>query len=299
MVKAVIVQLLILLIPSFLLLRRQATFLYWINVFIISWFFYICYIYIPWANYGSAYLKYLYLIILFLILIISFRIRQRNTHTNASTYSKVAYFIVSTLLTVFLLNITIQHIKANYEKSEEINLYFPFKNGSYYIKSGGSNKWLNYHRSLDTIYHKAFDIIKINKYGYSGNSVFKPASRKEDLYIYSDSVFSPINGKIVDIINSEKDHHIGNQNDFKDLQANGIAIESNGYIIELIHFKQNSIHLNVGDSIKPGEFIGLIGNSGQSGQPHLHIHALNMELEPVNILFNGKSYQYNDIITVN
>lgn len=299
MLKAVMVQLSILLIPSFLLLRRQSILLYWINVFLTSWFFYICYIYIPWANYGSAYLKYIYLIILFVILTISFRNRQRNTHTNESTYNKVTYFIVSTLLTVFLLNITISHLKVDYEKSDEINLSFPFKNGSYYIKSGGSNNWLNYHRNLDTIYHKALDIIKINKYGYSGNSIFKPANRKQDLYIYSDSVFSPIGGKIVSVINSEKDHHIGNQNDFKDLKANGIAIESSRYIIELIHLKQNSIPLNVGDLIKQGEFIGLIGNSGQSGQPHLHIHAFNTELEPVNILFNRKSYRYNDIIIVN
>ena len=37
------------------------------------------------------------------------------------------------------------------------------------------------------------------------------------------------------------------------------------------HFQQNSIMVNVGDMINPGDKLGLLGNSGGSSEPHLHV----------------------------
>ena len=42
-----------------------------------------------------------------------------------------------------------------------------------------------------------------------------------------------------------------------------------GYII-LAHFKKNSIEVEVGEKITEGQFIGLVGNSGTTSEPHLH-----------------------------
>jgi hypothetical protein len=41
----------------------------------------------------------------------------------------------------------------------------------------------------------------------------------------------------------------------------------------LCHLKQGSVRVNVGQSIRAGEAIGLCGNSGNTTVPHLHMHA--------------------------
>jgi murein DD-endopeptidase MepM/ murein hydrolase activator NlpD len=41
------------------------------------------------------------------------------------------------------------------------------------------------------------------------------------------------------------------------------------------HFKQNSIRVRIGDKVTSGQTIGLLGNSGNSTEPHLHFQMQN------------------------
>jgi murein DD-endopeptidase MepM/ murein hydrolase activator NlpD len=40
----------------------------------------------------------------------------------------------------------------------------------------------------------------------------------------------------------------------------------------LAHFQSDTIHLTPGDTVAAGDLLGLAGNSGNSSEPHLHIH---------------------------
>lgn len=54
-------------------------------------------------------------------------------------------------------------------------------------------------------------------------------------------------------------------------QANFIFIlHEDGSIANYAHLKQNGVLVNIGDPIKKGQIIGLSGNTGWSGTPHLH-----------------------------
>lgn len=40
----------------------------------------------------------------------------------------------------------------------------------------------------------------------------------------------------------------------------------------LTHFQMGTIAVSVGDEVKAGDYLGRVGNSGTTSEPHLHIH---------------------------
>ena len=58
-------------------------------------------------------------------------------------------------------------------------------------------------------------------------------------------------------------------------------IESeSGYIAFLAHLKNESILLGEGEEVRKGDVIGLVGNSGNSTMPHLHINLFDQMDDP-------------------
>jgi murein DD-endopeptidase MepM/ murein hydrolase activator NlpD len=43
------------------------------------------------------------------------------------------------------------------------------------------------------------------------------------------------------------------------------------YVI-VAHMQQGSVRVQTGDEVHTGDVLGLVGNSGNSSEPHLHIH---------------------------
>lgn len=89
----------------------------------------------------------------------------------------------------------------------------------------------------------------------------------------------------------------------KSSEANYVVIGCNGFSISLVHFKSNSVLVKVGDQITVGQKVGLIGDSGFTDGPHLHIMAFRVNLSnertpvPLPITFNGKYYYRGDNFT--
>lgn len=61
----------------------------------------------------------------------------------------------------------------------------------------------------------------------------------------------------------DRDHPTGNH---------VILDHGNGEFSFLAHLKQGSVAVKVGDRVKPGDKLGLCGNSGNTSEPHLHYH---------------------------
>jgi hypothetical protein len=45
-------------------------------------------------------------------------------------------------------------------------------------------------------------------------------------------------------------------------------------VIKLAHLQRGSVTVQPGDAIAAGEIVGRVGNSGNSSEPHLHVHAV-------------------------
>lgn len=73
------------------------------------------------------------------------------------------------------------------------------------------------------------------------------------------------NGKVVSVREVFED---GNN---KDLEENYIFIQhDDGTVARYFHLTKNGSFVSKGDKVKAGDIIGLSGNTGQSGGPHLH-----------------------------
>lgn len=71
-------------------------------------------------------------------------------------------------------------------------------------------------------------------------------------------------------------------------QANFFLIEHGDETVWYGHFRQNSLNpalMSVNAVVKSGDLLGLVGNSGSSTQPHLHVHAVR-DGDPMPLHFN-------------
>lgn len=82
-------------------------------------------------------------------------------------------------------------------------------------------------------------------------------------------VVAPADGRIVFVADGYADTSPGINGD----NANHLVLDVGGsrYVV-LAHFKQGSVTVDVGDRVQQGQRLAAVGNSGQTNEPHLHMH---------------------------
>lgn len=91
-----------------------------------------------------------------------------------------------------------------------------------------------------------------------------------DYYCYDAPVTAPLDGRVIEVINTVPDNQIGEAN-LQNNWGNTIIIDHyEGLFTALSHLKQNSAKVSPGDYVKKGDIIGYVGNSGRSPYPHAH-----------------------------
>jgi hypothetical protein len=59
------------------------------------------------------------------------------------------------------------------------------------------------------------------------------------------------------------------------LAGNHVLIETTGAVIAVCHLQQDSVEVRIGQRIHVGDTLGRCGNSGNSTEPHVHVHAID------------------------
>ena len=162
---------------------------------------------------------------------------------------------------------------AGYESSVEYRL----PTGSQlFVFWGGETEFQNYHATAPTQRHALDLVVWENGATYSGTG-----ARNEDYYIWGEQVVAPAAGTVVAAENGMPDFEPGQLLSSMDpAEQQGISPLGNHVIIQtdeseyvvIAHMQKGSVGVGVGDEVAAGDEVGLVGNSGNTSEPHIHIH---------------------------
>lgn len=188
---------------------------------------------------------------------------------------------------------------------EALDLVFPLKGGVYYVAHGGSTEVVNYHVVVPP-QKFALDIVKLGRFGTRATGVYpKTLSRYA---IFGEPVYAPCSGKVLKAESTFPDL-IPPQSDPKNPAGNYVVIDCGKAMVLLAHLRQGSLQVSTGDWVNVGDLIASVGNSGNTSEPHLHIHAIRDAGEdlledllrtgvPVPLTFSGRFLTRNSLVRV-
>jgi hypothetical protein len=145
----------------------------------------------------------------------------------------------------------------------------PF-DGDWFISWGGEDPKDNHHIG-SAPQDRAVDIRKIIEGTGSETSRGDP-KRNESYGCWAQPIYSPIDGVVEVAVDGVPDNIPGELNRSSAL-GNYVMVRSpSGFVVVLAHFRQGSVAPRAGTQVKAGDLLGQCGNSGNSTEPHLHMH---------------------------
>ena len=187
-----------------------------------------------------------------------------------------------------------------------VTLSFPLEPGAYLVVNGGSGINTNAHlMTLDTSIPRfrewrgqsyGVDIVKLDGFGLRAHGVLPADPRAYG--IYGARVLAPCAGQVLLAVDGladmlvpevDRDHLAGNHVMLRCVDPN-----TNADVL-LGHLRPGSVQVRAGASVAVGDWLGSAGNSGNSGEPHLHVHAQRpgtagapLGGDPLPVLFGGR-----------
>ena len=189
-----------------------------------------------------------------------------------------------------------------------VDLAFPLRHGTYAVANGGSNELVSAH--VQTLGAERFRNFRGQSYGVDIIAVSAPGLRASGLaprdpgayVIFGETIYSPCSGTVLRAEDGVADMSPPDV-DRQHMAGNFALLHCKGAQVLLGHMRRGSVRVQSGASVAEGDVIGEVGNSGNTSEPHLHIHAQRpaesdafLSGEPLPIRLNGRFLARNDRI---
>ena len=166
---------------------------------------------------------------------------------------------------------------------QAVDLASPLR-GTHVVLNGGVSPFTNGHFRVHSQSY-ALDILGVNALG-SRASWFGSSRVLENYVIWGEPVFSPCDGTVSAAVDGLPDH-VPPARDTDNLAGNYVLIECGDIEVLLAHLRNGSVKVAAGQAVVTGDPLGEVGNSGNTSEPHLHIHA-ERGVEP-GVILDGRS----------
>lgn len=186
-----------------------------------------------------------------------------------------------------------------------VDLTLPLRGGGYYVANGGRLELLNAHlMTLTDDRFRAYrgqsygvDIVRLNRWG-----VRAPGPLPSDparYVIFGEPVYAPCGGTVVMAVDGIADQPPPRA-DRAHMAGNHVILDCGNVWVLLGHLRQGSVSVRAGETVCVGQRLGSVGNTGNTGEPHLHIHAQRpgttaepLGGDPIAIRFAGRNLVRN------
>ncbi|MCX4812988.1 M23 family metallopeptidase [Streptomyces sp. NBC_01239] len=147
-------------------------------------------------------------------------------------------------------------------------LRFPLE-GVWYVVQGGARP-LNHHAGVPE-QRGAVDLAGLGRYG----SRTRGGHELTAFAAYGRAVRAPCDGRVVSAEGAIEDQEAGPgaRARYQPPYGNHVFIDTGREIVKLAHLRAGSLTVSRGDTVRAGQLVGETGNSGNTTEPHLHLHA--------------------------
>lgn len=157
--------------------------------------------------------------------------------------------------------------------------------GDRWVAGGGPSNTAGHRRALIPVEGRAviaqrfaIDWIQVGKNGKTFRG--DPLDNKS-YYAYGAEAFAVADGVVAATLDGVPSNIPGPESravpiTLENIGGNHIVLDiGNGYYAFYAHLQPGSLRFKVGDKVRRGEVVGLVGNTGNSTEPHLHFHIAN------------------------
>lgn len=231
-----------------------------------------------WSILFPWWTPYLYGIAWSILTLLTFwQCRKQPLWPKRNTLSLLKVMILGIAIGCFSV-IGLQAVSGHFPPAvKTVSLTFPFKGSNYFILNGGNHSLISSHmKTLDEKFRNyrgesyGVDIVKLNQFGTRSSGLLPQALDQYE--VFGEPVYAPCAGRVV-----ASERHLPDmvppQPDRDHLLGNFVLLRCDAADILLAHFRQDGVAVDVDELVTTGQYLGDIGNSGNTNEPHLHIHA--------------------------
>jgi len=139
--------------------------------------------------------------------------------------------------------------------------------GEWLVLQGGPSPLQNHHLSA---YNQRFalDLVRLD-----GGRIFTDETGNASVHSWEQPLVSPVDGTVVAARGDMEDSEgLNLVTDPADAAGNVVVIELDaGHFVVLAHLRQGTLRVSEGDRVRKGQRLALVGNSGNTTMPHLHL----------------------------
>ena len=184
---------------------------------------------------------------------------------------------------------------------EAVDLAPPLRGGPFLVANGGSNGLVSSHvMTLADVprfrqwrgQSYGVDLVRLGPGGMRARGL--APSDPAAYAIYGDTIVAPCAGRVVAATDRLDDLPVP-ETDRAHMAGNHVLLECGPVWVLLAHMRRGSVMARAGDEVTTGQPLGQVGNTGNTGEPHLHLHAqrpgteeMPLGGEPVPITIGGR-----------
>jgi murein DD-endopeptidase MepM/ murein hydrolase activator NlpD len=190
---------------------------------------------------------------------------MRTLRQHLATPGHLAAYLL--LGGVFFSIASVRTYPSSYdERPSEVRFRLPL-DGPVTVAWGGSTRAQNYHAVMPD-QRWAYDLLVTHE----GRTHRGDGSRVEQYYAYGLPVLSPADGLVVETRDGDPDEPPGYWRVRRVTGNHVIMRVAPDQYLFIAHLQPGSIRVAEGEHVRAGQLLGLVGNSGNSTEPHVHLH---------------------------